>query len=527
MFSEKHPFRKIDPLNYATVIPTKERAMSCNHPGNRRSRPPSRSVLLALLLFLLPQSSPCEPFVWNSDALFEQLEQEFLQARKLSAPAAEERFHSLEQTGNVLLGQFDPAATTLPDTLLTELEKVQFDMGAIAAAHPELLQRLHTFANRLRQRILPASRQWKADTTTIQNALYRLIYGGRATVEEAWLQSETETLPSLLQLKDAPASTPSTIIEGVRVHSGDILLSRAGAPTSALISRGNDYRGNFSHIALLYVDAETKEPAIIESHIERGVVISSVRDYFEDTKQRIVVLRLRSDHPKLMGNPRLPHDAARAMFVRANKSRIPYDFAMDYEDDRSLFCAEVAYHAYRQQGIELWQTKTEMTAPGLRAWLADMGVRHFRTLAPSDIEYDSQLDAVAEWRDMEVLREDRLDNAAMDALLEEAEKGLRLSYPVYKYPLAAGVKLWGNARKLLGMEPTIPKGMQVSTALKVNSLVEKVFPLLRQRLRQAASTFRKEHGYAAPYWSLTQLARRILRQSLPELSSQLVRESGH
>jgi len=498
--------------------------MIINRCGGKHIRRTVRGALMFLLLILLPLSAYCEAFVWNSDARFAQLEKAFLAARTHSPDGAEKRFKLLEQSGKALLEQFDSDASVFHEDLLTKLQRVQFDMGAMAAAHPELLLRMQAFVNRVRQHILPHAGLWQGDTTTIQNTLYRLIYGGRTAVEEAWLQSESEALPSLLQLADMPASTPSSMVEGVRVHSGDILLSRAGAPTSALISRGNDHPGNFSHIAMLYVDAVTKMPSIVESHIERGVVISTVSDYFKDKKQRIVVLRLRSDHPKLIEHPGLPHDAAKKLFDRAKTSRIPYDFSMNYEDDRKFFCAEVPYHAYRQLGIESWQNKTEMSGPGLRAWLADMGVKHFRTLAPSDIEYDPQWVAVAEWRDMDVLRDDRLDNAIMDALLEEAEKGLRLAYPAYKYPLASGVKLWGNVQQLVGNNPTIPKGMKVSTALKVDSLVKKVFPLLKQRLRQAAVAFRKGHGYSPPYWSLMQLSRRTLQQSLPELSAQLVRE---
>lgn len=484
---------------------------------------PMVAILLLTLALLLPANGVSAPFQWPDAPFFGRLESAFLAARKLPADKAAARFDHLEREGRSLLARLEPAATDFPEKELIRLEQLQFEMGTIAAARGELLLRLQRFANELRQRILPASAHWQAESELIRQMLYRLTYGGRAAVEEAWLQSESAALPSLLQLANVGSSAPSTMVEGVRVYSGDILLSRAGAPTSALISRGNDYHGNFSHAALLYVDAETKTPRIIEAHIERGVVISTLEQYLEDKKQRIVVLRLRGDHPKLADNPDLPHDAAAAMLTRAEKRAIAYDFAMDYQNGDKLFCAEVVYHAYRHEGVELWQSKTAMSQPGLRAWLGGMGVKSFETLAPSDIEYDPQLVAVAEWRDLDVLREDRLDSAMMDVLLEEAEKGLRLGYPTYKLPLAAGAKLWGGVQRLFGAEPAIPPGMTIGTALRVDSLVNKVFPLLRKRLRQTAAGFRKERGYSPPYWSLLQLARQTLAESLPELSPQLVR----
>jgi hypothetical protein len=211
------------------------------------------------------------------------------------------------------------------------------------------------------------------------------------------------------------------------------------------------------------------------------------------------------------------------MLSRAEKRLIAYDFAMNYKNDIKLFCSEVVYHAYRYEGVDLWRIKTLMSQPGLRAWLGDMGVKSFETLAPSDIEYDPQIVAVAEWRDLNVLKEDRIDSAIMDALLEEAEKGLRLSYPSHKLPLAGVVKLWSSIQPLFGLEPAIPRGMGAGTALRVNSLMKTVFPLLRQRLRKAAKRFREDQGYSPPYWSLMQLSRQTLMESLPELSPQLVR----
>ncbi|MDT8375809.1 MAG: YiiX/YebB-like N1pC/P60 family cysteine hydrolase [Mariprofundaceae bacterium] len=434
------------------------------------------------------------------------------------------QFDSIEMKGRKALDHLGYESSIMPDMEISELSEAQFRMGAIAAAHPKLLKRLQAFTTAVRQRVVTLAHRWQADTQHIQQALYRLIYGGRAAVEEAWIQSGSAALPELIHLAQVASESPSVVIHGVRVHSGDILLSRAGAPTSALISRGNDYHGNFSHVAMAYVDNSTHEGSVIEAHIEAGTVISSVDQYFEDKKQRILVLRMREGHPKLTGNPDLAHDAAASMYKRVAEKRIPYDFAMNFKNDRKLFCSEVPFHGYRGQGVDLWKIKTVMSSPGLRRWLADMGVRYFETLAPSDVDYDPQLVAVAEWRDLEVLKADRIDNAIMDVLLEEAEKGLSLGYPKYKMPLAGVVKLWSRVQALLGFDRAIPKGMGTTTALKVNALMEKVFPLLRERLVKAEAAFRERRGYLPPYWSLLELADGIVHGSLAELKPYLIRE---
>ena len=149
-----------------------------------------------------------------------------------------------------------------------------------------------------------------------RNCIYRLLYGGRIAVEEAILQSPKGAVSQAIVEANELSQTPSATILGVEIHSGDILVSRGGAPTSALIARGNDYAGNFSHVALLYVDKSTDIVFIIESHIEKGVGLASVADYLRDTKLRVMILRVRSDLPLLQVDPMLPHKAAKYMYER-------------------------------------------------------------------------------------------------------------------------------------------------------------------------------------------------------------------
>ena len=170
-------------------------------------------------------------------------------------------------------------------------------------------------------------------------------------------------VPELVQAVDEPSRTPATNILGVTVHSGDILVSRGGAPTSALIARGNDYPGSFSHVALLRVDERSGQASVVESHIERGVVVASVEDYLKDKKLRVLVLRLRADLPALRRNPMLPHAAATTAWQNARRRHIPYDFAMNYLDHQEQFCSEVVSAAYEAEGLKLWTGPTYISSP--------------------------------------------------------------------------------------------------------------------------------------------------------------------
>ncbi len=362
---------------------------------------------------------------------------------------------------------------------------------------------------------------WPVDRADVHAAVYRVIYGGRSAIEEALAQAGSEALPELVKLEDVPSSTPWTEVAGVRVHSGDILLSRGGAPTSALIARGNDFPGVFSHAALVHVAPETGEATVIEALIERGAVLSTPEEYLESKKLRILLLRPRPGLRVFELDPLAPHKAASAMLARVREEKVRYDFSMDWRDPERFFCSEVPYHAYRAVGIDLWAVKSAMSEPGLVRWLASMGVRHYTTLVPSDLEYDPRLAAVAEWRDVSTLRQHRLDNVILDMLLEGADRGDRLGYAWYYLPAARLLKGWSIAESLLGAVPTIPAGMSAATALRAEALSKRIHPALSAAVEQRAAAFRNENGYEAPYWTLVELARGALDENRPRLAPAL------
>lgn len=214
------------------------------------------------------------------------------------------------------------------------------------------------------------------------------------------------------------------------------------------------------------------------------------------------------------------------MLTRVGEQHVGYDFPMEWEDPNDFFCSEVIYHAYRSIGVELWSVRSSMSAPGLVRWLGGMGVRQFTTLVPSDLEYDPRVVAVAEWVDDPALRQQRIDNAIMDALLEAADRGYELGYPWYELPVARLVKGWSLMQGALGFTPSIPSGMRASTALRVNALVRRVHPALRDEVRTRAARFRTERGYDAPYWSLVEFARDAIEQRADDLHPALRLQAG-
>jgi len=178
---------------------------------------------------------------------------------------------------------------------------------------------------------------WRQDS--VWQSFESRFVSARAAIEEVMLQ-QPEAMDRL-QFGASTESvgrsvTPGTASNGVTLHSGDILVSRGGFPTSALIARGNDDPGNFSHIALVHVDRATRAISVVEAHIEAGVSVSTADACLADKKLRVMVLRPRAKLPAMQRDPMLPHRAASAMLARAEAEHIPYDFGMDYTDPEEV-----------------------------------------------------------------------------------------------------------------------------------------------------------------------------------------------
>jgi len=471
------------------------------------------SLVFLYILLLIPSPAPppppsgeANPFVWNQDNYWSYLESRFLVAREIGRVALADSIYNGLAKIETLLDSCRHVSDGPSSLLLTDIEKSIFELCPFVAVQADQLPALIELRNRLRAIVKNQSRHWDLESAESRDRLYRLLFGARTAIEEVILQTGTDLAPALMICNNEPSVTPSAKISGITIHSGDILVSRGGAPTSGLIARGNDYPGNFSHVALVYVDENTGEVSIIESHIECGVAIASVDKYLKDTKLRILVLRLRADHPAVLANPMLPHEAAGLSLQRARSEHIPYDFEMDFKDNHKLFCSEVASNAYSQMGIQLWMGISNISSAGIRSWLAAFGVKHFITQEPSDLEYDPQLTVVAEWYNPETLYKDHLDNAVIDVMLEGAEQGEQLGYDWYKLPLARVLKGYSFINNLWGGVGPVPEGMDAAAALR-NDRFSKRHAAIKARLVQLAGDFQQSRGYHPPYWELVKLAR--------------------
>ena len=486
--------------------------------GWRRVLAIAALLCLLYIVLLFPARAPSipptpenHPFIWNRDAYWSQLESRFKEARSAGCANLSSSIAAGFSREDSLLKQMQTDTLQPEAPVFDEMESALFALSTNLGACPERLPDYIRTFSAIRTAVKDQSSRWDMNSPAARDCIYKLLYGGRTAVEEVMLQALPGAVPEVVLENAEPSATPATRILGVTIHSGDILVSRGGAPTSALIARGNDYPGNFSHIALVYVDSTGGKVSIIESHIEKGVAIATIDDYLRDTKLRIMVLRLRSDLPAMRADPMLPHKAATYALARAKDKHIAYDFAMDTEDPSQLFCSEVVSDGYRHVGVKLWDGLSHISSFGVKSWLAAFGVRNFTTEEPSDLEYDPQLRVVAEWRDFETLRKDRLDNAVVDVMLEGAERGEPLNYDWYLLPLARIMKGYSVILNQFGKFGPVPEGMSAAGAAR-NKWFSRRHAAIKEKLTVLAQQFQQENGYWPPYWDLIKLARQAASQ---------------
>lgn len=464
------------------------------------------------LLLLIPDSekkqkveSSSTPFIWDQDETWKYLESTFQLAQGLEPQALDSMIQALIQTAESQTFMLADTNLAPGDPILTELEVNFFSIAPLIAARQKHRPWLLNFYRWARIFVKKQSHTWDMNDRLARNTLYRLMYGMRGAMEEVLLQSENLDFEAAMMVENEPSATPSTNIFGIEVHSGDLLVSRGGAAASAFISRGNDYPGNFSHVAMIYVEESENRPYLVEAHIEKGVAIATVAEYLQDAKLRFMVLRPRADLPELLENPQLPQQAAKFAYDESLSRHIPYDFKMNFHDSTTMFCSEVGSFAYKKQGLELWKGESTISSSGVVDWLHTFGVEHFVTQMPSDLEYDPQLAIVAEWRDPQTLYKDHIDNAVMDAMWLSADNGAEIEYNPLMLPVARMIKGYCMVLNSFGTEGMIPEGMSAGTALKNNSFVEKYEAIRAETLRMTEE-FKKNKGYIAPYWQMVAMA---------------------
>jgi hypothetical protein len=262
------------------------------------------------------------------------------------------------------------------------------------------------------------------------------------------------------------------------LKSGDLILSRGNAYSSAAIARiaQSDYQ--FSHLSFVYRDAETHALYTSEAHIEIGSVTAPFADHINEKNARSVVFRYKDED--------VAHKASKLMFERIKKQQetgknIEYDFTMNYRDDSKLFCSEVVSLGFKMAMPDadfVPKFKSHFTK-GIIPFLNTIGVpantdniTKMDVFAPGDIQFDPDFELVAEWRNPKKLEESRFKDFILTKMFE------RMDQQGYQVDPSMKMDVQGRTFWLLRRLPIVIKFIEKKFALSMSPAQLELFMAL-------------------------------------------------
>lgn len=200
------------------------------------------------------------------------------------------------------------------------------------------------------------------------------------------------------------------------LQSGDIILSRGNAYTSAAISHLGEFDTQFSHLSVVYKDPAGKFWTV-EAHIEVGVFVRPLEDHRDDKNFRTMVYRFDDKDLALKSAEYIFNKVKSASNSSGN---IFYDFGFNADDPTQLFCSEVASYAYSfssngEVNIPLFRSELLKRKP---EFVRMLGIEVNKSFIPADIEVDPRFKIVAEWRDPKKINNNLEKDAIMQAMFK-------------------------------------------------------------------------------------------------------------
>ncbi|HRO66679.1 MAG TPA: hypothetical protein PL182_03840 [Pseudobdellovibrionaceae bacterium] len=287
----------------------------------------------------------------------------------------------------------------------------------------------------------------------------------------------------------------------VKLRSGDLILSRGNAYTSAAISRIGVEEAQFSHLAQIYIDAPVgteltiaealKDSRVytVEAHIEIGSFTRSFAKYAEDGNARAAQFRFR-------GSAENAHKAAKSIFTyvqnhqkkkmkAAHRTRLsvndnpPYDFKMNGKDHAEIFCAEIVSMGYANAGVKLPTFPTVLK----KNELTDrMEIAVPAAFAPADMEIEPHFTQLAEWRDLRKIPSVMKKDVALSSMFRwMAER--KYAFQPSTVDMVKAMVAWTGRQTDLGFKERLPKNMN-QKIIRLTFAIDRTGALLEEELEK-------------------------------------------
>ena len=339
-----------------------------------------------------------------------------------------EDFRTLETIASRRVSSADDLAANLAQiyAAVLDVDLDRYDLREVRRISPSLMQSIFEMRLNLRNQI-PAWHSQGFFTLPVQKALRDVFRVSRYGVDMlgevsiGFEQSKHSRRAFTGGNRKTHVNPAFHDGHDIVYRSGDVILVRGTAHNSAAIARIGDVDNQFSHIGIVYVDAEGK-PWVVEALIETGAIVSTLEHFLDHGIGRAVLYRHRDGA--------LAERAAKAIHDRISKTRgrwgrpINYDFSFRLDGYKELFCSKLIRQAFDKAsgGKVLLPTFTTRLDMKNRDFFDRVGATAKETFAPGDIDLEPGFDLVAEWQDYRKTSGLRLQDMMMDKVFQWMER---------------------------------------------------------------------------------------------------------
>lgn len=380
----------------------------------------------------------------------------------------------------------------------------RYDLAEIAGSVPTLLPAIFATRLKLREQIpgwhargfmsLPVQ---KALRNTLRVGRYATDMLGELNAGYAQLGTDEKTKRAFTGADFNTLVNPAFDTgEDIPFQAGDLLLMRGMHHNSAAIARIGDVDSQFSHVGIVHTDDAGKQ-WVVEALIEEGSVIKPLDYDLGHGLGRCVAFRHKNTDLARRAAAQI-HDRVRRSLGPGGK-RIWYDFSMELEGEKELFCSKLVRLAYRLASsdapmLPAFTTRFDMKN---RDFMNRIGVTARETFAPADLELETDFDVVAEWQDYRVTSRLRLQDLLMDKLFQWMDEHGYTFHPDFPIRLigifgALSGRLSERTKTMVAeVIPRVPPNMRRSAIQAVAMLHQTAEPLLTDLMQLERATIER------------------------------------
>ena len=241
--------------------------------------------------------------------------------------------------------------------------------------------------------------------------------------------------------------------------NGDIVITKGVSVISSTISEIAQPKSVFSHIVFVHVDKNTKETTTIESYVGVGVAIYPIEYALKNENARILVLRSKDSD---LASRAADYMYDKVVALKKQKKVIPYDYNLDFSENKKLSCEEVAYDSFNHASdgkVLLPEVMSKITMKDA-GFLERIGLKKGDMMVPSDMETDSRFDVVMDWTDYRLLRDSWRKDAVLGSMFKWIEEN---NYKIHENFTSNAARAVWSTRSIPGVWWLLSKASGIPT----------------------------------------------------------------